>query len=104
MESYYSTKNKGRIGANLINAAKSLLSKLRSAHTGHASHDEKEEITALQDKIKRLEKRDQELRWEAERIATDMAKLTWKINRNTRPDDEVRKELAGIAKKIGELL
>jgi len=51
-----------------------------------------------------LQKQDVKLRLEAERIATEIAKITWKITRNSRPGDEVRHELAGISKRIAELV
>ena len=51
-----------------------------------------------------MQKQDAELRLEADRVATEIAKLTWKITRNTRPGDEVRRELAGISKRISELV
>ena len=70
-----------------------------------AGHDEdKWSIHTLSEDLKTLEQQDKELRLEAERIETEIAKLTWKITRNTRPDTDVRRELAGISKRIGVLV
>ena len=104
MEAYYNQKNKGRIGARLIKATSDLLDKLRSAHTGDHDNAEKKDIAELQNRLTRLKEQDDKLRREAEYIATQTAKLTWKITRNTRPDKDVRHELAGISKRIEELL
>jgi len=104
MEAYYNQKNEARIGTSLINAARKLMDELYSAHDWNYKCDEKWNIRALHEQLINLQKQDVELRLEAERIATEIAKLTWKINRNTRPGDEVRRELAGISKRIGELI
>ncbi len=48
MEAYYNPKNKGRIGARLINATNDLLEKLRSAHTRDHDDAEKSDIAELQ--------------------------------------------------------
>ncbi len=104
MQAYYSPKNKGRIGARLINATNDWLEKLRSAHLGDHDVREKNDIAELQRLLTRLNEHDSKVRREAEYLATQTAKLTWKITRNTRPDTDVRRELAGISKRIEELL
>ena len=104
MEAYYSPKNEARIGASLISGACTLLRRLYSEHKGGSQDEGKWSIHTLSEDLKNLEQQDKELRIEAERIATEIAKLTWKITRNTRPGDEVRRELAGISIRIRELV
>ncbi len=104
MEAYYCQKNTARIGATLIAAVRTLMDRLCSAHGGNYKDDEKAQIQALHQDLNRLKKQDAELRIEAERIATEVGKLTWKITRSTRPKTQVRRELAGLSKRITELL
>ena len=104
MEAYYNQKNEARIGASLISGARTLLMRLYSEHKGGNQDEGKWNIHTLSEDLKNLEQQDKKLRLEAERIATETAKLTWKITRNTRPSDEVRSELAGISKTITELV
>jgi len=104
MEAYYNQKNEARIGTSLITAARKLMDELYSAHDWNYKCDEKWNIRTLHERLNNLQKQDAELRLEADRVATEIAKLTWKITRNTRPGDEVRRELAGISKRISELV
>ena len=104
MEAYYNQKNEARIGASLIVGARKLLARLYSQHAGGRQNEEKRNIHSLREDLIKLEQQDNELKQEAERIASEIAKLTWKINRNTRPSDDVRRELAGISKRIAELV
>ena len=104
MEAYYNQKNEARIGATLIVGARKLMARFYSKHAGGRQNDEKRSIHTLREDLKNLEQQDDELRKKAERIASEIAKLTWKITRNTRPSHEVRRELAGISKRIAELV
>ena len=80
------------------------MTRLYSKHAGGRQNDEKRNIHTLREDLIKLEQQDNELRKEAECIASKIAKLTWKITRNTRPSDAVRRELAGISKRIAELV
>jgi len=104
MEAYYNQKNEARIGTSLIVAARKLMDELYLAHDWNYKCDEKWNIRTLHEKLNKLQKQDLELKLEAERIATEIAKITWKITRNTRPSDDIRRELAGISRKIAELV
>lgn len=104
MQAYFGPQNEGRVDNKLLDAAQALMADLRKTHDGACFPQEMAAVESLEAIIEQIKKRDQRMRKEAEFLATELGTICWKITRKTRNPADVRKGLAGITKKIGDLL
>lgn len=104
MQSYYSTLNRQRIGSSLIAASLTLAEQLHEKYRHRTFSDDAKQLAELKSALEFLRSQDQTLRAKAESLAFRLATLTWIIARKTRSEEELRRELAGISRKIALLL